>query len=89
MQTPSSPAHSVQEALSLQHVKNCVSTTHSKQRDEPIKKVLVPLKLFRDSYSLQGPPPEAEFQRSADSGPLEAKKSAEDCTLPPLTEQSQ
>lgn len=26
-----------------------------KQKDEPIKKVLVPLKLFRDSYSLQGP----------------------------------
>ncbi|XP_026032502.1 uncharacterized protein LOC113027130 [Astatotilapia calliptera] len=76
--------------MSIQPIKNCSTTSNPKQRDKPHNFVISPQKLASsETVTHSRAPPEAEFQPSAHSGPLEAKNRAEDCTQLSLPEQGQ
>ncbi|KAL3991745.1 growth arrest-specific 1 [Sarotherodon galilaeus] len=85
-----SPAPSILEAMSVPPILNPVPSTHLKRRDKPIKTTAVSQKLANlETVTRPRASPEAEFLPSADSGPLEAKTPAKNCTVPVLPGQSQ
>lgn len=78
---PSPSPTPVQQAMSVQQIKDSSKTFSSKQRDKPVKTVLVPQELARlEAVTLSRASPETELQPSADSGPLEAAEPAKDFT---------
>ncbi|XP_025765149.1 uncharacterized protein LOC112847560 [Oreochromis niloticus] len=85
-----SPAPSILEAVSAPPILNPVPGARFKRRDKHIKTTLVSQKLANlETGTRPRASPDAEFLPSVDSGPLEAKTPAKNCTVPALPGQSQ
>ncbi|XP_039898603.1 uncharacterized protein LOC120740336, partial [Simochromis diagramma] len=81
VQPSPSPTPPVQQAMSVQPITDSSTTPYSKQRDKPKNNVNIPQRLASSETEMHSrASPEAGFQPPLDSGPLEFKKPAEDCT---------
>ncbi|XP_019206222.1 proline-rich protein 36-like [Oreochromis niloticus] len=80
----------LREAMPVHPLKDCFSTAVSEQGDKLFQNGPVPLKLTTlETVTRSRASPEAGLQPSANSGPLEAKLPAVDCTRLSLPEQGQ